>query len=167
MIDLDHITYEELWDKLDEVEEGVPTRRVMAAISHKQGDSVETLAFRNNVSEQTIRNWLKRFIERSIEEAPYDEQRSGRPSKLTEDEREQLFEELNDSPESVGYDRRVWFPRLVLHHLQTTYEVDYSLRHIRRLMRDAGLSWRTTRPTHFEGDPGDAEEFKETVKKTD
>ncbi|MFB6198008.1 MAG: IS630 family transposase [Halobacteriaceae archaeon] len=164
---LEDIPTEDLWQLLDEMDGSVPTQRVLAAIAAKQGDSTSRLAERHNVSQQTIRNWLDRFETRPLDEAPFDEPRAGRPRKLSEEEHAQLIEELHDSPEAAGFDRQAWFPRLVYHHLKSEYGVEYSLRHIRRLMREADLTWRTARPTHYEGDPEEAEEFQETVKKTD
>lgn len=164
---LNHISNEDLWKLLDELDGNTPTQRVLATLAFKQGDSTSRLAERHNVSQQTIRNWLSRFEERPLDEAPFDEVRSGRPRKLTIEEQEQLFDELRDSPQSVGFDQQAWFPRLVYHHLQGEYEVEYSLRHIRRLMAEAGLSWRTARPNHYDSDPEQAAEFQETVKKTD
>ena len=38
-----------------------------------------TLAKRHGVVEKTIRNWLDRFEVGPIEQAPYDDPRSGRP----------------------------------------------------------------------------------------
>lgn len=167
MVRLEDISKEDLWQLLDDIDGSVPTQRVLAAIATKQGDSTSRLADRHNVSQQTIRNWLDRFENRSLEDAPFDNPRAGRPRKLTEEEQDRLLAELNESPEAVGFDRQVWFPRLVYHHLQSEYGVEYSLRHIRRLMREAGLTWRTARPKHYEGDPEKAVEFQETVKKTD
>lgn len=167
MVRLEDVPMEELWQLLDDIDESVSTQRVLAAIAAKQGDSTSRLAERHNVSQQTIRNWVSRFEDRPLDEAPFDEGRSGRPQKLTEEEQEQLVAELQDSPQAVGFEQQAWFPRLVYHHLQSEYGVEYSLRHIRRLMREAGLSWRTARPTHYEGDPEQAAEFQETVKKTD
>lgn len=165
MVRLEDISKEGLWQLLDDIDGSVPTQRVLAAIATKQGDSTSRLADRHNVSQQTIRNWLNRFEDRPLDEAPFDDSRSGRPWKLTEDERERLMNELRESPEEVGFDRQAWFPRLVYHHLQSEYGVEYSLRHIRRLLREAGLTWRTARPTHYEGDPEQAAEFQDTVKK--
>lgn len=167
MVRLDEVPIEDLWRLLDQIDEGVPTQRVLAAIAAKQGDSTSRLADRHNVSQQTIRNWLSRFDNQPLEEAPYDDPRSGRPRKLSEEEHERLIAELQDSPESVGFDRQAWFPRLVYHHIRSEYDVEYSFRHIRRVMREAELSWRTARPTHYEGDPKQAAEFQDTIKKTD
>jgi transposase len=167
MVRLKDIPTEDLWQLLDEIDDSVPTQRVLAAIAAKQGDSTSRLADRHNVSQQTIRNWLDRFENRPLEDAPFDDHRTGRPRKLSEEEHDQLLADLQESPESVGFDRQAWFPRLVYHHLNSEYGVEYSLRHIRRLMREAGLTWRTARPQHYEGDPEQAAEFQETVKKTD
>lgn len=164
---LDHITNEDLWELLDEIEGRTETQRVLTAIAYKQGDPTSRLAKRHNVSQQTIRNWLSRFEDRPLHDAPFDEHRTGRPRKLTAEEQQQLFAELQDSPQEAGFEQQAWFPRLVYHHLQSEYGVEYSLRHIRRLMGEAGLSWRTARPHHYEGDPEQAAEFQKTVKKTD
>ena len=137
---LEHIAIEELWDLLDALEGSTETQRVLAAIAHKRGDSTRELAHRHNVSQQTIRNWIARFEERPIGHAPFDEDRSGRPRKLTEEDREQLADELKESPQAVGYDQCGWSPRLVSQHLQNEYGVEYSLRHVRRLLREAGVS---------------------------
>lgn len=146
MARLDDIVKEDLWGLLDEVDESVPTQRVLAAIAAKQGDSTSRLADRHNVTQQTIRNWLRRFDDQPLDEAPYDDPRAGRPRKLSEEEHGRLIAELQDSPVAVGFDRQSWVPRLVYHHLKNKYDVEYSLRHVRRVMHEAGVSWRPGRP---------------------
>jgi transposase len=165
MIQLDEISLEELRSQLEEVEGKVPTQRVLTAIGSKLGNSTEELAELHDVSEQTIRNWLNRFKEQPIDQAPYDDSRPGRPPKLTDDEKEEFIADLHDSPEEFGYDRQVWFPILAYHHLKDKFDVEYSLVHIRRMMREAGLSWRTARPRHYDADPEEEAEFQETVEK--
>jgi len=165
MIRLDNTSLEELRSQLDEVEEKAPTQRVLAAIGRKLGSSTEELAELHDVSEPTIRNWLNRFNEQPIEQAPYDAPRSGRPAKLTDEEKEEFIADLHGSPEELGYDRQVWFPLLAYHHLKDKFDVEYSLVHIRRMMREAGLSWRTARPRHYDADPEEEAEYQETVEK--
>ncbi|WP_276410102.1 hypothetical protein [Haloarcula halobia] len=67
---LDDITLEELQDLRERTEGEIPRERVLAAIGRKQGDELETLAERHGVVEKTIRNWLDRFAEEPIEQAP-------------------------------------------------------------------------------------------------
>jgi transposase len=162
---LDDITLQDLQNQLEQTNGKVPTKRVLAAIARKQGDTIATLADRHNVCKKTIRNWLDRFAEQPIDQAPYDEDRSGRPPALTDKEYDAFIADLHTSPTEFGYDRQAWFPALAHDHLTKTYGVEYSLRHIRRLMKEAGLSWRTARPRHYEADPEEEAEYRETVQK--
>lgn len=165
MIKLENVSLEELQALLDEVDERVPTQRVITAIGRKLDLSTETLAALNDVSDQTIRNWLNRFKDHPIDRAPYDDSRSGRPPKLTDEQKAEFFAELHESPEEIGYDRQVWFPALAYRHLKETYDVEYSPSQIYRLLHEAGLSWRTARPRHYEADTELEAEFQETVQK--
>jgi len=56
---LDDITLEELYDPKDQIDEGKPRKRVLAAIGRKQGDQLDTLADRMVLSR-------KRFATGSI-----------------------------------------------------------------------------------------------------
>jgi transposase len=85
---LDDITLEELHEVREQTEGEKPRERVLAAIGRKQGAQIDTLAERHGVVEKTIRNWLDRFAEQPIEQAPYDAPRPGGPSKLTREQRE-------------------------------------------------------------------------------
>lgn len=162
---LDDVSLDDLHEQLEQTDGNVPTQRVLAAIGRKQGATLDELAERHNVAEKTVRNWLDRFAEKPLAEAPYDEDRSGRPTKLSSEEMEKLFEDLHQSPSEFGYDREVWFPELVHHYVADKYDVEYTLRHIYRLMDEAGLSYRTARPRHYQADPEIEAEFRETVQK--
>ena len=162
---LDDIKIEELHEVREQTEEGKPRERVLAAIGRKQGDEIGTLAERHGVVRKTIRNWLDRFEEEPIEDAPYDAPRSGCPSKLDTDEREELFQQLQERPTELGYDRQAWSAELFLHHVKEEYGVEYSKAHAYTLLREGGLSWRTARPRNNEADPEEEAEFQETVEK--
>jgi len=162
---VDHLSLDELHKQLDRTEGNVPTQRVLAAIGRKQGATLDELAARHNVAEKTIRNWLDRFDERPLEAAPYDDERSGRPAKLSEEAKAAFLADLQQSPGELGYDRHSWYPVLARHHLEEEYGVEYSLRHVYRLLDEAGLSYRSARPQHYRADPKDETEFRNTVQK--
>lgn len=164
---LEDVALEELQDLKERTEGEIPRERVLAAIARKQGDTLGRLAERHDVSEKTIRNWLDRFADRPLEEAPYDEARPGRPSKLTEEEQQELAEDLTTPPTELGYDRQAWTSSLAAHHIETKFDVEYTKRHIRDIMSDIGLSWRTARPRHSDADPAVESEFTDTVQKND
>jgi transposase len=79
---LDGVTLEKLHEVREQTEGEIPREQVLAAIGRKQGDYTDTLAERHDVAEKTIRNWLDRFEKNPIEQAPYDDPRPRRPSKL-------------------------------------------------------------------------------------
>ena len=164
---LDGITHEELYELKEQIDEGKPREHVLAAIGRKQGDHLDTLAERHGVVEKTIRNWLDRFEEEPIEQAPYDAPRPGSPGKIEGQDREQLFEQLQQPPTELGYDQQAWSAKLLLHHIKEEYSVEYHENYAYELLREAGLSLRTARPRHHEADPEEKAEFQQTVEKND
>jgi transposase len=136
---LGHVTLEALREQLKETEEKVPAQRLLTAIGRKQGDTIAELAERHDVTEKTIQNWLDRFEERPIDQAPYDEHRSGRPPKLTNEERDAFLADLHKSPSMFGYDSQTWTPELAKEHLEDRYDAEYSTRHVRRIISRSSL----------------------------
>ncbi|MFB6110236.1 MAG: helix-turn-helix domain-containing protein [Halodesulfurarchaeum sp.] len=134
---LGDVSVEALREQLKETEKKIPAQRLLAAIGRKQGDTIAELADRHGVTEKTIQNWLERFEERPIERAPYDEKRSGRPPKLTDEERDEFLADLHMSPRRFGYDSATWSPKIATEHLKDKYGVDYSTRHVRRMIKRA------------------------------
>jgi transposase len=108
----DDITLEELQELREQTEGEIPRERVLAAIGRKQGDQIDTVAERHGVVRRTISNWLDRFKQEPIEPAPYDDPRPGRPSKLTDQQREPLFAALQNPPTELGYEQQAWSPKL-------------------------------------------------------
>ena len=145
---LEAVSTDELRDYLDEVEQKRPTLRLVVGINYKEGVSQTELAEWYDVSRTPIHNWLNR-LERlgaePFEEVIYDADRPGRPSKLTEDEWEQLLSILEESPAEAGIDAPHWSPRLVQLFLDDEFDVTYSRRHIRELLHQAGFTWKTAR----------------------
>lgn len=161
------ITLQDLRRRLaDPPDAGQAVQRLVAAIEYKTGASPADIEDKYGWPKRTVYNWLDYLEDRGLDDGLTDQDRSGRPPELTDAQREAFFEDLHASPEEVGYDRQAWFPKLAQDHLATAYEVEYSLRHVRRLLHEAGLSWRTARPRHYQADPEQEAEFRETFKKT-
>ena len=167
---LESVSTDELREYLDEVEQKRPTLRLVVGINYKEGVSQTKLAEWYGVSRTTIHNWLNR-LERlesePFEEVIYDADRPGRPSKLSEDDWEQLLSILDEPPDDVGIDAPHWSPRIVQIFLDEEFDVTYSRRHIRELLHRAGFTWKTARPEYAAGDERAREAFREGFKNTD
>lgn len=139
---LEDVTKGELRDALDSVESKTPAMRLVAAIAYEHGVTQSELAEWFGVERKTIYNWLTRLEEQNYELAVRDAARSGRPSRLTSDQRDLLRHVLREPPRKEGFEAETWTPRLVQTYLASEFEVTYSLPSCRRFMKDAGLAYQ-------------------------
>lgn len=166
-----NVSSEDLRDVLADVEGKKPTQRLMAAINYLEEDdaTMETIAQRYGYTAGWLSRWLDR-LERletePFEAVVYDEPRSGRPSELSEREMKQFTDVVHDPPEEVGIDAPAWSVPLARTYLNEEFGVEYSDRHVRRLLREAGLSWKTARPEFYKSDERAKEAWKDGFKKS-
>lgn len=115
-----------------------PIRRLYGAILYKQGVSAPTIAAWLDVRPATVYSWFDRLeAAEELERAVRDDRRPGRPPKLRGADRREFFELLAAPPTNAGIDADDWSPQLAKELLSARYEVNYSLRHVRRLLRRA------------------------------
>lgn len=164
---LEEIGLDELHEALEEVDGKRPTQRLLTAIAYKNGISQTELAEWNDTGRRTIYSWLNRLdTDEPLSEAVTDAHRSGRNRKLSDTELEEFRETVQEPPPEAAYDEPAWTTSLVRHHLNETYDVEYSIPSCRRLLKEAGLSYQKPRPSNAKAEPEDREEFDETIKKT-
>jgi transposase len=145
MARLENFSVDELEAALDDAEPR-ETKRLLVAIIYKRGPSVPMIAEWLDTREQTIYRWFDRLEEEPISQAVQNRQRSGRPSKLDDADREAFQEAVHSRPDEAGYDQPAWTTKLAQQFLEERFGVGYSRRHVQRLLKDAGLSWQTPRP---------------------
>jgi transposase len=171
MVSLEGVSTEDLRDALAEVEGKKPTQRLMAAINYLEEDdaTMTEVAERYGYTAGWLSRWLdrlERLADEPFEEVVYDEPREGRPSELSDEEYEQFVKALHESPEKVGLDAPAWSVPLARHYLTEEFDVEYCERHVRRLMSEAGLSWKTARPEYYKSDERAQEAWQEGFKKS-
>lgn len=158
---LAEISVAELQEALDSVESKKPTQRLMLAILYKQGPSVPMIADWFDMRDDTIYRWFREMDSEPLLDAICDDPPPGRPPKLTDEEREQLETAVQTAPNAVGYDASAWTTKLARRYLDEEFGVEYTPRHVRRLLTDAGLSLQTPRPHPKTADDEEREEFQE------
>lgn len=167
MAKLENVSVEDLEAALAEADGKQETERLMVAILYKRGPSVPMIAEWFDMREGTIYEWFNRLEQRSIQDAITDDQRSGRPPKLADDARKSFEHAVRQPPTESGYDQSAWSTALAQQFLREEFDVEYSPRHVRRLLRDAGLTVQTPRPRPPTADEDERIQFWETIKKTD
>lgn len=150
MAKLEDVSVGELEAALEEVEGKRETQRLMVAILYKRGPSVPMIAEWFDMRERTIYDWLDRLEERPIEDAITDDHRPGRPPKLTGTDREAFEKAVNKPPAESGYEQPAWSTALAQRFIREEFGVEYSQRHVQRLLKDAGLSHQAPPPTAHE-----------------
>jgi transposase len=86
---------------------------------------------------------------------------------LTNEEHDQFVGALHRATRSVGYNAPAWPPELARQYLLDEFDTDYTLRHVRRKIKDAGLSWQTPRPQPSTVEEEELEEFRKDLEKPD
>lgn len=168
---LENVSADHLRQVLAQVEESAASERLMAALTYKEIDDVSQAdaAELYGYSEGWASKWfnrLERLDTEPFEDVVYDKPRSGRPSELTEQEHQQFIEALHESPEEVEIDAPAWSVPLARQYLIEEFDVEYCERHVRRLMTEAGLSWKTARPEYYKSDERAQEAWQEGFKKS-
>ena len=157
MANLENVSTEDLRQILAEVGDGAAVQRLMAAITYKEIDDLTQKAAAElyGFSESWASKWFSRLEQletEPFEDIVYDESRSGRPSKLSDQEHERFVDALHESPEEIGIDAPAWSVPLASNYLTEEFGVDYCDRHVRRLMSEAGLSCSDSEKTCESGD---------------
>lgn len=142
---LENISIAELNEALEAVERKKPTQRLMIAILYKQGPSVPMIADWFDMREQTLYRWLRTMETEPLLEAIHDEPPPGRPPKLTDDEYKQFETVVQRPPTEIGYEASTWTPPLAAQYLREECGVDYTARHVRRLLNEAGITIPSSR----------------------
>jgi transposase len=158
---LSHLTIEEVTERLREESDGKAIKRLVAAREYLEGNSPAEISQKFGWPEQTIYSWFDRLASDDIDNALHDESPPGRPSALSEEEFERFVEAVSNPPENAGFDAPAWSSALAQVYLRREFDLEYSQRHVRRLLKRAGLSWQTPRPQPPTADEEEREKFRE------
>lgn len=164
---LSSLTTEKVTERLAEESDGKAVKRLVAAREYLDGNSPASISEKYGWPEQTIYTWLNRLESRGLDEGLHDDPPPGRPPSLSDEEFEQFETAVRNPPEEAGYDEPVWSTALAQQFLRNELDHEFSRRHVRRLMKLAGLSWQTPRPQPPTADEDERDEFREDIKKTD
>lgn len=122
-------------------------RRLLALAAVRDGMNRTEAARIGGMDRQTLRDWVHRFNERGPE-GLIDVRPSGRPSKLSQEQKQELKQlvEAGPDPETDGVVR--WRCADLKRILEQRFGVDLSEVSIGRVLREMGFSYISARPQH-------------------
>ena len=119
-------------------------KRIHALLYVAEGKSVPEVAEILNLSEQSVRNYVRVFILKGLESLVY-KRPPGRPPKLTKTQRKELAELIDAGPEQAGYDCGCWDTSLIQDLIQNRFGVAYTPHYIAQLLSHLGFSYQRAR----------------------
>ncbi|MDP2906897.1 MAG: winged helix-turn-helix domain-containing protein [Nanoarchaeota archaeon] len=145
--------------------DGVVKERLHILLLLKEGYVQRDVSSVLHISVGKVPFWKKRF-ERFGFDGLKDKPRSGRPCRFSKRVFNDLSRRLNSlSPKDKEIIWAGWNTKQARDVIRECSGVEYSLRHVRRLARKAGLSLITPRTKHVKHDEKKVEKFREEFKK--
>jgi len=86
------------------------------------------------VHQRTVERWVHYFKEYGIEGLK-DEQKTGRPTKVRDDQLKQLQHDILFKPSELKYIENKWSGKLLKTHLKQRYGIEMSVRQCQRLLQ--------------------------------
>jgi transposase len=130
--------------------------RAQALLWLDEGEPIEEVAERLQVSRQTLYGWVHRFQERVGEELEVrlsDGARPGRPPSALGIIDPLLDAIIDQDPRDYGYHSTVWTAALLQRYLQDQHALAVSRKSVSRALSRLGIRWK--RPRHVLGNRPD------------
>jgi transposase len=150
-----------LQDEVQRSDESRYTHRIDALILIAQGKSCREVAAMYGHSPRAVQYWVTRFEKYGLQGIAEGD-REGRPSRLTEEQKEEIRKVLKDPPEQVGLTGGIWDGKTLSAYIQASYGVKIGVRQCQRMFRALGFRLRKPRPLIASADPDAQEAYKKT-----
>ena len=116
-------------------------KRCSAVYRYLSGESCAQIAASCCCSEESVRQWVHKFIATGIG-AFVPTVRRGRKSKLSKNQKSQLFSMIEQGPVSQGYMGNVWNSAMVALLIEKKFGITHAIKYIPQLLRSMGLSFQ-------------------------
>jgi len=161
---LSDVSKEELKRLYNEEKDSKAKLRLLAAILRKEGKSLSEISTSIHKPIMTISDWLRRIGNEGLYRI-YSIKQTGKPSKLTKNQLNYLYNVLEKSPEEQGIPFRIWTTSLVQYVIKKLFDVLYKIRNVRKIVKKLGFSLKVPRQENIKKSSKRVEEFKKKLKK--
>ena len=131
--------------------------RLLAVTHFKAGKNRARVARMLNVSRRMVNDWVANYLTGGIN-ALESKKPSGRPSRLTEQQKAALAHYIEQQSQSCKGGRLNG--EMLQSYIQATFGVSYHQNSIYNLLKSMNISWTTSRSKHPKQDIEIQEEFK-------
>jgi Transposase and inactivated derivatives len=124
-------------------------RRGQALLWLSEGESVQEIAERLEVSRQTVYNWANRFQGRHgrpLLQRLQDAKRSGRPRTAQRIIDPLIAAVIERDPCDLGYSATLWTASLLGQYLRDAHDIEVCDKSVSRAIARLGIRWKRPRP---------------------
>jgi transposase len=114
--------------------------------SEKEDESCDSIGALFGNSPRTVSNWIKRINDTGDIESLRSKKQSGRPSRLSETQREELKAIIQESPEKHGMAINIWDGKSLSAYILIKYGIVMRTRTCQRLFHQLGFTLKRARP---------------------
>ena len=108
---------------------------------------------------RTLERWVKKFNSGGFNTLR-EGKRTGRHSKLTNYQIEEINNDLRKNQNEFGYEQNLWDGKLLMHHISEKYQVNVSVRTCQMILHRLHFRKRKPRPVITKGDSEKQDAFK-------
>src|SRR5947208_15118543 len=114
-------------------------KRLQAVVLNAEGQLRGEHARTLNAPRSKVSAWLQRYQTDGVD-GLLEGHRSGRPSELTEKQKQQLGDILDSGPVAYGLDNGIWTSPMIAWIIEEEFGVDYHPGHVRKLLHELHFS---------------------------
>jgi transposase len=119
-------------------------KRIHGLLAIAEGMTVSEVAHMLALGEQTVRDYLHRFLWQGVASLVY-QRPPGRPSKLTKTQRQELTALIKAGPQASGYTSGCWSATMLQDLIQRHFGVEYHPHYLCTLLHNLGFSYQKAR----------------------
>ncbi len=126
--------------------------RIQGVMLSLEQQSVSNIAQLLRVHRSSVHTWISLWNEYGAESL-YEGYRSGKPRRLSEQDREKLVDIVESGPVAYGLNTGVWTSPIITQIIEEEFGVSYHPGHVRKLLHEFGFSVQRPTTQLVQGDP--------------
>jgi putative transposase len=155
---------DEMWTFYKKERDGRMKERYQAIAMMLDGKNAREAADTLHLSRNTTWEWATAYNDEGLEGLKRNSP-PGRTSRLSDEEKKLLKEDILKNPHELGYNFSIWDGKSVSHHIEQRFGKHIGIRQAQKMLHQMGLTLQRPELKAAKADPVKQEKFMADVKK--
>jgi len=158
------ITEESLRAELKKTKAARKSLRILGLLRILEGKQIKEMVSFFGLNRTTATNWIKNVNEKGLAGLEEDSGR-GVKSRLNVEQKEQLKNDLQKTPQDFGFNQVLWTGKIIREHIKRKFKVIYQETNVYLILKDLGFTLQRPSRKYLGQNLQKQKEFKEELKK--